>query len=133
MRKTKWIAAGILATVCLLGPQLNSALAQEALKIGVPTALTGTYAGILATKPCARSRLPPRKRMQRVASTVARSKSKSSTAKPSAKSPASRPRSLASEGCGILTRNDCVWRGSGHGPSARTLGRHLRVDDQQER
>ena len=46
MRKTKWIAAGILATVCLLGPQLNSALAQEALKIGVPTALTGTYAGL---------------------------------------------------------------------------------------
>ena len=33
-------------TACLLGPQLNSALAQEALKIGVPTALTGTYAGL---------------------------------------------------------------------------------------
>lgn len=46
MRKMNWIAIALLGTAGLLGPQLNSALAQEALKIGVPTALTGTYAGL---------------------------------------------------------------------------------------
>jgi branched-chain amino acid transport system substrate-binding protein len=46
MRKINWIVVGLLGTAALLGPQVNSALGQEALKIGVPTALTGTYAGL---------------------------------------------------------------------------------------
>jgi len=46
MQKINWIAVVLVGTASLLGPQLRSALAQEALRIGVPTALTGTYAGL---------------------------------------------------------------------------------------
>lgn len=46
MRKFKWIAAGLLGGAALFGPQLDSARGEEALKIGVPTALSGTYAGL---------------------------------------------------------------------------------------
>ena len=66
----------LLGAVLLVAMFASSAYAAEPLRIGVPTELSGTYAR-LATKPCARSRLPPRKRMPRVASPVTRSKYKS--------------------------------------------------------
>ncbi len=46
MRRTHWMIAGLLATAGVLGAGLEPAPAQEPLKIGVPTALTGTYAGL---------------------------------------------------------------------------------------
>jgi branched-chain amino acid transport system substrate-binding protein len=46
MRRLKLFAFGLFGVAAALVAPPDSALAQETLKIGVPTALTGTYAGL---------------------------------------------------------------------------------------
>ncbi len=46
MSNMKWTALGLLGAAGLSVILINAAIGQEALKIGVPTALTGTYAGL---------------------------------------------------------------------------------------
>jgi len=46
MRKVNLFALGLLCSVGALSVTGGPAVSQESIKIGVPTALTGTYAGL---------------------------------------------------------------------------------------
>jgi hypothetical protein len=132
MRKINWIVVGLLGTAALLGPQVNSALGQEALKIGVPTALTGTYAGLgnearraiefASEEANAKGGVDGRKVEIKVLDTEA----KPEVARQQAEK-------LAAEGLQDSNRNDRVRRSAGDGPPACPVGRALRLDDQQKR
>lgn len=132
MGNMKWTALGLLGAAGLSVMHINAAIGQEALKIGVPTALTGTYAGLgneavravelAAEEANAKGGVAGRNVEIKVLDTEA----KPEVARKQAEK-------LASEGYRIFDRDDRLRRGLGNGSFARALGRALRLDNQQER